>query len=94
MLAQCGHGVLNQYFRRVEMDYSANLALFLQDKTGSIFGDWQGRLLAKEQRALFGRFLGKGLLYIDGKEEVIEHHVKVCFGLDSERTALILWRDL
>lgn len=75
-------------------DYAANLAIFLQAHTGSIFGNWQGRLSAKEQRALFGLFLGKGLLYIDGKEEVIEHHIKTCFGLDSERTALVTWRDL
>lgn len=75
-------------------DYAANLALFLQDKTGSIFGTWQGRMSAKEQRALFGRFIGKGLLYINGTEEIIEHHVKVCFGLDSERTALLQWRAL
>ena len=76
------------------MDYAANLALFLQDQSGSIFGEWQGRLPAKEQRALFGRFLGKGLLYIDGKEEIIAHYVKTCFGLDSECTALVLWREL
>ena len=76
------------------MDYAANLALFLHENTGSIYGTWSGRMTAKEQRALFGRFLGKGLLYIDGKEEVIEHHVKTCFGLDSERTALVTWRDL
>ena len=33
-------------------DFAANLAFFLQDKTGSIFGHWSGRMSAKDQRAL------------------------------------------
>jgi hypothetical protein len=66
------------------MDYAANLALFLTEKTGSCLKSWSGRLTAAEQRALFGRFLGKGKIWIDGANETIEHHVKVCFGLDSE----------
>lgn len=76
------------------MDYAANLALFLQEKTGTIFGEWDGRMTAAEQRALFGRFLGKGRLYINGLAETVEHHVKVCFGMDSECTARVAWRDL
>jgi hypothetical protein len=76
------------------MDYAANLALFLQEKTGTIFGEWDGRMTAAEQRALFGRFLGKGLLCINGLTEVVEHHVKVCFGTDSDCTARVAWRDL
>jgi hypothetical protein len=77
-----------------EMDYAANLALFLQEKVGSIFGEWDGRMTAAEQRALFGRFLGKGLLTINGDKEIVEHHVKVCFGTDSDCTARVKWRDL
>lgn len=76
------------------MDYAANLALFLQEKTGTIFGEWDGRMTAAEQRALFGRFLGKGLLCINGSAETVEHHVKVCFGTDSDMTARVAWRDL
>jgi hypothetical protein len=39
---------------------AAKLALFLIKKTGTRVGKWQGTLLAAEQRALFGRFIGKG----------------------------------
>jgi len=76
------------------MDYAANLAFFLQEKTGTIFGSWSGRMSAKEQRELFGRFLGKGRIYISGSDERVEHWVKVCFGLDSDMTKRIYWRDL
>lgn len=76
------------------MDYAANLALFLQEKTGTIFGEWDGRMTAAEQRALFGRFLGKGRLCINGLSETVEHYVKVCFGTDSDCTARVAWRDL
>ena len=50
------------------MDYAANLAIFLVEKTGSCLGSWKGNLPAAQQRALFGRFLGKGKLIIDGSE--------------------------
>ena len=48
------------------MDYSANLALFLLSQTGSIFGVYSGNMTAKEQRNLFGKFIGKGMLIING----------------------------
>lgn len=51
-------------------------------------------MTAAEQRALFGRFLGKGLLEINGTAETVEHHVKVCFGTDSDCTARVAWRNL
>jgi len=76
------------------MDYAANLAIFLIEKTGSVFNTWTGRLTAAEQRALFGRFIGKGKLVIDGASETVEHYRKVCFGLDSECTATLAWRVL
>lgn len=76
------------------MDYAASLAFFLLEKTGTVLGAWSGRMTAAEQRALFGRFLGKGKLWIDGSDETIEHHVKVCFGTDSDCTARLAWRDL
>ena len=44
------------------MDYAANLALFLLERTGSIFATWTGRLSANEQRELFGRAIGKGTI--------------------------------
>ena len=75
-------------------DYAAQLALFLVEKTGSCLGCWKGPMRAAEQRALFGRFLGKGKLIIDGSEERLAHVVKRCFGLDYEVTADFNWRNL
>lgn len=77
-----------------ECDFAGALALFLTERAGSCLASWSGRLSATEQRGLFGRFLGKGLIVIDGAAEVLEHHRKVCFGLDSECTARLAWRDL
>jgi hypothetical protein len=76
------------------MDYVSNLALFLTEKTGSCCGAWQGRMKAVEQRALFGRFLGKGLIIIDGSTEQVQHVIKVCFGLDWDVTDNIKWKNL
>jgi hypothetical protein len=76
------------------IDYAANLALFLLDKTGSVLGRWEGKLLAVQQRHLFGRYLGKGTIVIDGTAETICNRVKVCFGLDSDDRNVTNWRDL
>ena len=76
------------------MNNAAALAIFLTEKKGSCLKTWEGRLTAAEQRALFGRFLGKGKLVIDGTAETVEHYRKVCFGLDSECTATLAWRTL
>lgn len=75
-------------------DYAANLAFFLLEKTGSVFGFWKGRLSAAEQRALFGRFIGKGKIVIDGEVETICNRVKVCFGLDWDDRNVTEWRAL
>lgn len=76
-------------------DYAANLALFLVEKTGSCFGEWCVRAMpAADQRALFGRFLGKGRIYIDGARETLEHSRKVCFGHDYDVNHSLSWRDL
>jgi hypothetical protein len=76
------------------MDYAANLALFVQAKTGSIFGKVETKMTAKEQRELFGRFLGKGMIVIDGEREEIANRVKVCFGLDYDDRNVTRWKDL
>jgi hypothetical protein len=76
------------------VDHAAALAFFLQDNAGSIFGEWRGRMKAAQQRALFGRFLGKGTLTINGERETLTHTVKVCFGLDAEDTASLRWAQL
>lgn len=78
----------------VQTDIAGQLAVFLLERTGSIFGTWKGRLTAKQQRALFGQYLGKGLLIIDGEDETVRHRVQVCFGLDTNVTARGTWADL
>jgi hypothetical protein len=75
-------------------DFAANLAFFLQDKTGSIFGHWSGRMSAKDQRALMGQFLGKGTLVIDGNDETIKMVVSACFGQDTVISARATWAEL
>jgi hypothetical protein len=76
------------------MDYAANLAVFLTERKGSCLNTWFGRMTAAEQRALFGRFLGKGTLFIDGVEETVEHYRTVGFGFDSECTTSLKWSAL
>lgn len=76
-----------------KFDAVANLAHFLQEHKGSVLATWRGKLTAKEQRALFGAFLGKGTIIIDGADETIVHSVKVCFGLDYENTVDCSWNE-
>lgn len=76
------------------VDHAANLALFLVEKVGTVLGEWKGRMTAVEQRALFGRFIGKGRIVIDGERETIANRVKVCFGLDYDDRNVTAWRDL
>lgn len=64
------------------MDFAANVAFFLQEKTGSVLGMWKGKMPANEQRNLFGRFVGKGAIIIDGENETLCNRVKVAFGQD------------
>jgi hypothetical protein len=76
------------------MDYAANLALFLQEKTGSIYGQVSVKMPAKEQRALFGRYLGKGQIVIDGSTETVLNRVKVAFGMDWDDRNVVSWKNL
>jgi hypothetical protein len=75
-------------------DKAAALAFFLLDNTGSIFGHWQGRMTANDQRALLGRFVGKGLLIINGNDETIYHNVSVCFGTMRDNSWSRTWTEL
>ena len=75
-------------------DYAATLAFFLLDKTGGVCGKWQGKLLAADQRVLFGRVIGRGTIVINGEEETILNRVKVCFGLDWDDRNVTTWREL
>lgn len=74
----------------------ANLASFLQEQKGSVLASWSGKMSAKQQRELFGVYMGKGLIVIDGERETIQHLVKVCHwnGQDSDPTFYAKWNDI
>ncbi len=76
------------------MDHAAALALFLTEKKGSPLATWSGHMTAAEQRALFGRYMGKGKVWIDGTAETVEHWKKTGFGMDGDCTASVQWRAL
>jgi hypothetical protein len=80
--------------RKMAVDFAAQLAFFLLEKTGSIFGTWSGKLPALEQRELFGKRIGKGTIVIDGARETVRNRVKVCFGLDYDDKKILNWRSL
>lgn len=75
-------------------ELAAKLGLFLVARTGNRVGKWSGTLLAAEQRALFGRFIGKGMLTIDGTRERIKHSVTQSFGMRREVTRDLRWTEL
>ena len=75
-------------------DTAAKLAIFLTEHKKSCLAMWKGKMTAAEQRALFGRFFGKGTIYIDGTLETVEHWVKTGFGGDADCTVNINWKDL
>jgi hypothetical protein len=76
------------------MDYAANLAIFLTEKTGTALGRWVGKMTAAEQRALFGLYLGKGRIVIDGMQEEVSNLVTVGFGQDYDHRNVTAWRSL
>lgn len=76
------------------MDYAANLAIFLTERAGSCLATWRGKMSAADQRALFGRFLGKGTIVINGEEETVLNRVSVCFGQDWDDRKITRWRNL
>lgn len=75
-------------------DFAAALALFLLDRTGSIWGRWRGKMPATEQRALFGRFIGKGDIVIDGTDESVCMKRRICFGTDWDEVGYTKWGAL
>lgn len=75
-------------------DRAAFLALVLMETTGTTEGYIESRMTASEQREIFGRYLGKGVIQIDGKRSQISMRVKVCFGTDSDERNHAHWRDL
>ena len=76
------------------MEYTSNLALYLLDNTGSIFGTHSAKLTAAQQRTLFGRVLGKGTIVVSGLDETVCNRVKVCFGLDYDDRNVTKWSVL
>ncbi len=76
------------------MNYAANLALFLLEKTGTVLGRWTGKLTSTEQRTLFGRYIGKGRIVIDGDKEEVCNLVTVCFGQDYDYRNITRWAAL
>lgn len=72
----------------------ANMAIFLTEQTGSCLGKWTGKMSAKDQKALFGAFIGKGEIVIDGETETLKHVRKVCFGMDYDVTFTSAWNDI
>jgi hypothetical protein len=77
-----------------KFEIAQNLAFFLLEKTGSVCGKFKGTMKAADQRKLFGMFLGKGMIVIDGANETIQHIVKVCFGQDYDVTFDRKWNNI
>jgi hypothetical protein len=70
-----------------------NITAFLMETKGSVLATWKGKLTAKQQREMFGCFIGKGEITIDGQHEIIKHSVKVGFGQDYEYTTDCTWEE-
>jgi len=75
-------------------DIATNLAHFLAANGKSVVSFTSFHMAANDQRKLFGRFLGKGTIVIDGEREELRHVRKVCFGTDWDTTDCIRWSAL
>ena len=75
-------------------DAVSNLALFLLERTGSVCGFWHGKMKADQQRALFGCYIGKGTILIDGARETLCNRVSVGFGQDYDDRNITSWKAL
>ena len=75
-------------------DAVANMSLFLVEKNDSVLSKWVGKMPAKDQRALFGLFLGKGDITIDGGLEMLIHTRSCAYGNDYEETFYRKWSDI
>lgn len=77
-----------------KFEAAANLAAFLVERKGSVLATWEGKMAAKDQRALFGLNIGKGTIVINGQDETVCNRVKVCFGLDYDDRNVTRWVTL
>ncbi|PZR41187.1 MULTISPECIES: hypothetical protein [Burkholderiaceae] len=75
-------------------ELATKIGLFLVSRTGRWNGQWRGKLLADEQRALLGRYFGRGTLIIDGARERIRYQVERLFGGGTDTKADLAWADL
>lgn len=75
-------------------ELAAKIGMFLVTRTGRCNGQWSGKLLAAEQRALLGRYFGRGTLIIDGARERIRYQVERLFGAGTDTRADLAWADL
>lgn len=75
-------------------ELAAKIGMFLVNRTGRCNGQWRGKLLAAEQRALLGRYFGRGTLIIDGTRERIRYQVERLFGAGTDTKADLAWADL
>lgn len=71
-------------------DRAGELALFLLDKTGSIFGQYVCVLSPTQQREMFGYVIGKGEIVINGETETVCYYS----GIKGDKTFVIKWGDL
>lgn len=71
------------------LEIIGSLAIFLLQRTGSVYGTFTGRLSASEQREAFSCVpFGKCKFCINGTDETVSVFRKVCFGSDFESTQL------
>lgn len=75
-------------------EQAAKIGLFLVNRTGRCDGQWRGKLLANEQRALLGRHFGRGTLIIDGARERVRYQAERLFGAGPDTKADLAWADL
>lgn len=61
---------------------ASHIAFFLISQGKKSYEEWDGYMPAKKQREVFGVYLGRGRIFVDGLNETISMTVKVCFGLD------------
>lgn len=73
--------------KTVNFELASDITAFLVEKEGSCTGLWSGKLSKADQLSILGGYYGKGLICVNGETEMITHHVKTCFGTDSNITA-------
>jgi hypothetical protein len=70
-------------------DIAANIGLFLTVNGMKTYEEIGKRIKASDQRKLFGVNLGRGLIWVDGRSEVVEHIKKIAFGQDIHMNRVI-----